>query len=660
MKISSISKAAIALGINALVLGGLVAGPASADPAAGVFGDLVGTGSDTIQDVDNGLSAALGTNPDTGNLYIASYDAAPSSGAGSAAGDCASGDTITTQDGAAAFTRPNGSGNGRDTLRAAIGQASSASVKSYACGLSGGSSVTLNATAVRGLVQYGRSSGGPASADTTAAGVLTYIPFAKDAVSVAVSPDSKIPALTFGTSAVNTAVGGVTGKVESTLYAIYTCKATKVIVPDSGAPFLANDSYSGAGTAHDLHVYIPQAGSGTRSFWIGKFNVTEANITAAAANASCLKATIQGGAHDGEDVQEHSGLAVGSDDYGITPFSIPQFVAQNNGVVTSRINGAVIRGIGGVAATTGTGSAIALNPTFTTAAATSMLGRLVYHIVPSREADDPNSLTHEVFVGRDSKVCQATSTITHYGFAALTATSGSSSCGNTTVRAYAPSTATFTMDVVNGGSGTSPSTVTSASEGDTVYFRVKALTSNGDGGGTVQLSDGAGNVFDEFEIAPGTPPGNASFTAGADDYQYEAVTLDTDLPAGGYDVVATFIPNLPGVETKIAANLISFALDQRSIDSLDSVADLTTFKVKKAGIVDVTVNATGITPTGSVTIFSGATALGSADLDESGVAHVVFSKKFKKAASLTLTISYSGDNTYLSDSDTVPVTVTKK
>jgi hypothetical protein len=73
MKISSISKAAIALGINALVLGGLVAGPASADPAAGVFGDLVGTGSDTIQDVDNGLSAALGTNPDTGNLYIGSW-----------------------------------------------------------------------------------------------------------------------------------------------------------------------------------------------------------------------------------------------------------------------------------------------------------------------------------------------------------------------------------------------------------------------------------------------------------------------------------------------------------------------------------------------------------------------------------------------------------
>ena len=109
MKITSISKAAIALGINALVLGGLVAGPASADPTAGVYADLVGTGSDTTQDIMNGLSTALGENPDTGNRYIASYDAAPGD---AEAADCnTADDKITPQDGGVTFVRPNGSSN---------------------------------------------------------------------------------------------------------------------------------------------------------------------------------------------------------------------------------------------------------------------------------------------------------------------------------------------------------------------------------------------------------------------------------------------------------------------------------------------------------------------------------------------------------------------
>jgi len=657
MKITTISKAAIALGVNALVLGGLVAGPAMADPPVSVYGDLVGTGSDTIQDVDNGLSEALGLNSGTGNRYMASYDAAPASGDGSVSGDCASGskDKIVTQSGATAFTRPNGSGNGRDTLRAAIGQASTASVKSYACTLSGGSSVTLNSTDIRGLVQYGRSSGGPSVADTTAVGTLTYIPFAKDMVSVATSLNSKIPALTFGRSAVNTSLGGTTGKVEPTLWAIFTCKATKVIVPESGDAFLANDSYTGPGTAHDLHVYIPQSGSGTRSFWIAKFNVTETNITDNAANASCLKAVISGGS---TGVQEHNGTAVGTDDYAIMPFSVPQFVAQSNGVVTSRINGAVIRGINGVAATTGTTPNMALNPTFVSATGSSMLGRLVYHIVPSREADDPESLINEVFVGTDSLVCQATSTITRYGFARLTATRGSSACGDTSVRAYAPSATTITMDVVNGGVGTSPTGVTSAEEGDTVYFRVKSLATNGNGGGTIELSDGNGNVFDSFSVAPGTPPGNSAFDAGSDDYQYEPVTLDGDLPAGVYDVVATFIPNLPGVATAIYANLIAFAMDQREITDISVTTVPSTFKVKKAGVLDVTFSEDGITPTGSVTVLLAGKTVGTGTL-VNGVAHVVTTKFKKAATNAVFTVEYSGDDTYLEYTDTFTQTVTK-
>ena len=672
MKTSSISKVAIALGINALVLGGLVAGPASADPTSGVlYGDLVGTGSDTTQDILNGLSLSLGTNADTGNRYIASYDAAPGSGNGSVSGDCGTvRDKITPQEeGGPTFVRPNGSGNGRDTLRAAIGQAATASVKSYACGLSGGSSATLNATDIKGAVQFARSSSGPGAGDTTAAGVLAYVPFAKDAMTVAVSPTTKIPALTFGTAAVNTSFGGTLGKVEPTLYALYTCKATQVIVPASGSSFLANANYveQSGDVAHPLNVYIPQSGSGTRSYWIARFNVTETNITDGAANASCLDATINGGAHAGEAVQEHSGLAVGSDDYAVTPHSIPTYVAQNNGVpgVTSRINGAVLHPIGGVNPTTGTGTSKAMNPTYLTSTKTSMLGRLMYNIVPSRTLDDPTSLEHEVFAGLTSLVCQATSTITTYGYGLLTATQGSSSCGFTNLRAYAPSTAVFTIDVVDAETPTA-NVRTDAVEGDTVVFRVKLLTSNGNGGGVVQLNDGAGNTFAEFELDA------AAITATNTTWAYHSVTLDENLPAGSYNVDAVFIPNLPGVETKTAPNLIAFSLDQREIDDMTLELFANTYKVGKKGKLGVTVEAAGVYPTGTITVKNGSKVLGSADLADynpggagGNIAQrelantIVNLKKFTKKGRVTLTIEYSGDNTYLPYETTQVITVKK-
>jgi len=689
MKITSISKAVIAVGINALVLGGLVAGPASADPGAGVYGDLVGTGSDTTQDVMNGLSAALGENPATGNRYIASYDAAPAAPAdgapatGSASADCnTAADQITPQEsGGPTFARPNGSGNGRDTLRAAIGQTASASVKTFACVVNGGSTVagssttkTLTAVAIGGAVHYGRTSSGPSAGDTTPAGTIAYVPFAKDAVTVAVSPTSKIPALTFGTAAVNTDFGGVTGKVEPTLYAIYTCKATQVIVPATGQPFLADGDYVPVtgDVANPLKVYIPQTGSGTRSFWIAKFNVTEANITAVAANAGCLKAAIDGGPNNGTGVQEHNGLAVGTDDYAITPFSIPQFVAQTNQVpgVTSRINGAVLRAIGGVNPTTGTGQSLAMNPTFTTAAASSMLGRLMYNMVPSRELDNPESLTHEVFAGRDSLICSATSTIRTYGFAPLTATTGASSCGWTNLRVFAPSTASITIDVAAEATPTA-AVVTAVQPDETVYFRVKNLVTVGDGGGVIEFSDGSGNVFSELYIDAGEA--NNPETATTASWLYsDPVTLDDTLPGGTYDVVATFIPNLPGVETKSVANLISFSLDARDIDGVELNLYANTYKVGKKGKIDVLVEGTGVTPTGTVTVKKGNSVLGTATLAEynpggaggniaqRGVGKATVNlKKFTKKGAVTLTIEYSGDNTFNPYSTTQRITVKK-
>ena len=640
MKITSISKAAIALGINALVLGGLVAGPASADPAAGVYADLVGTGSDTTQDIMNGLSRALGENPDTGNLYLASYDAAPGDMVGA---DCNTpDDKITPQEEGVTFVRPNGSSNGRDALRASIGQTSSASIKSYACGLSGGSAVTLNPTDHKGVVQFARSSSGPGAGDTRTSGVLAYVPFAKDAVTVAVSPTTKIPALTFGTSSVNTSFGGVTGKVEPTLYALYTCKATQVIEPASGAPFLANANYVVRATddATPLNIYIPQSGSGTRSFWIAKFNVTETDITNRASNASCLDATINGGARAGEAVQEHSGVPVGSDDYAVVPHSIPTYVAQNNRItgVTSRITGAVLHPIGGIDPTNGTGTSKVMNPTYLTSSKTSMLGRLMYNIVPSRTLDDPSSTEHAVFAGQTSLICEETATISRYGYGLLTATSGSSSCGFTGLRAYDASSTSFTIDVVDAASPTA-SAVTYAAEGDTVVFRVKLLTTAGDGGGVVQLNDGAGNVFAEFELDA------AAITATNTTWQYHEVTLDENLPAGSYNVDAVFIPALPGVATATTANLLSFSLDKRAVTGLEFRTYPKTYKRTKAGKLGVTVEATGVVPSGIVKVYNGRKALGTGTLNDAGYALVKL-KKITKKGKKTLRVVYLGDGTY--------------
>jgi hypothetical protein len=671
MKITSISKAAIAVGINALMFGGLVVGPANADPGVGVYGDLVGTGSDTTQDVLNGLSTALGENPETGNRYIASYDAAPGTGAGSIAADCnTANDKITPQEsGGPTFVRPNGSSNGLATIRAAIGQTNTASVKSYACLLSGGSSQTLNATDIGGAVHFGRTSSGPSAGDASAVGTIAYVPFAYDAMTVAVSPTTEIPALTFGTSSVVTAVGGVTGKVESTLYAIYNCKATKVVNPASGANFLADSTYVPAGddVVTDLKAYIPQSGSGTRSYWIGKFGVTEQNITDGAAKASCLKDVIVGGT---TGVQEHNGAAVGTDNYAITPFSIPQFVAQSNGApgVTSRVNGAALHAIGGVNPTTGSAPSLALNTNWTTDSATSTLARMMYNMVPSRELDDPDSVTHLVFNGQDSLICQESETISTYGFAPLTATSGSLSCGYTDGRYYAPSTTTFAIDVTDEESSDAAA-ITTASTGDTVYFRVKNLLTNGDGGGTVELSVGD-EVFAEFDVDAGAS--NNPETATTDSWVYGQLTVDGTFPEGAVD--ATFIPTLSGVATSTASALVNFSIDQIEIDSAELTLYTNTYKVGKKGKIDVLVTGAGdLYPTGTITVKNGTKVLGSAELnDQSGgaggniaqrldsAATVINLKKFTKKGRVTLTIEYSGDDTFLPYSTTQQITVKKK
>jgi hypothetical protein len=597
------------------------------------------------------------------------------------AADCQTDDDkITPQEGGVTFVRPNGSSNGRDTLRASIGQTATASVRSYACGLVPSSdpnyatlsaNQSLTAAAIGGAVHFGRTSSA-ASVSASGTGTIAYVPFAYDAMTVAVSPTTEIPALTFGTSSVNTSVDSVTGKVESTLYAIYNCKATKVVNPAVGANFLADGTYDdqAGDVVTDLKAYIPQSGSGTRSYWIGKFGVTEANIAdPSVAKSACLEDTIVGGANAGTGVQEHNGLAVGSDNYAVTPFSIPQFVAQSNEVdgVTDRTNGAVLHAIGGVNPTTGSAPSLALNATWTSNSATSTLARMMYNMVPTRELDDPDSVTHLVFNGQDSLICQESETISTYGFAPLTDTTGTASCGWPDLRYYEPSPTTFAIDVTAEESPTADA-ITSASTGDTVYFRVKNLVTNGDGGGIVELSSGD-EVFAEFDLDAGAS--NNPETADTESWIYGQLTVDGTFPEG--DIDATFIPTLPGVSTSTATALVNFSIDQIAIDDMVPTLYASTYKVGRKGKIDVLVTGAGnLYPTGTITVKNGNRVLGSAELsDVSGGAGgnivqrldsgatVINLRKFTKKGRVTLTIEYSGDDTFLPSSTTQRINVKK-
>jgi hypothetical protein len=133
-----------------------LSGPAIADTNVGSTTTLAGVGSDTSQDVIEGLSSVL---KDANNLpIISNYKATPV------------GRSITTRTGNAncTFTAPNNSGGGRDALSAAIRGAS------Y-----GGS------TNLAGCVDFARSSSSGNPTTSPGIGTMTYIPFATDSVTFA-------------------------------------------------------------------------------------------------------------------------------------------------------------------------------------------------------------------------------------------------------------------------------------------------------------------------------------------------------------------------------------------------------------------------------------------------------------------------------------------
>lgn len=326
VNVTSRVRAGAVVGAVALALGAFAAPAAIADPPAAEYRTLAGVGSDTTQDVVNALGNVV--LDASGNKIIASYDATGSA-------------TIKTRPTGCVINRPNGSTAGITALAADV------------------------ADPAVDCVDFARSSRGPKTTGT----VLTWIPFAKDAVSVAVRTDSAVYA------------AGAQDLSTATLKSIYQCTTTTL----NGVP---------------LTPLLPQIGSGTRSFFLEKLNLTDAQV------GSCVD----------QSVQENNGVALNSAG-DIAPYSVAQYIAQVSGTVADIHGTTDLIKVNGTAPYT---SSFTLNTGFSYA-------RDVYNVVPSAKLTD--ATVASTFVGASSKVCAAASTITAYGFGSL-----GTSCGTTTLK----------------------------------------------------------------------------------------------------------------------------------------------------------------------------------------------------------------------------------
>ncbi|WP_042387531.1 substrate-binding domain-containing protein [Streptacidiphilus melanogenes] len=306
---------AAAAGVALLAVG---AGTAHADPVgAPTYRQLAGVGSDTTQGVMNAMAGTITIN---GTKVIGSYDATGSA-------------TVATQSGSAcqAITRPNGSGAGRTALLNSLGAAD-------------------------GCLQFSRSSSLNLAPATPG---LTYVPFAVDAVTYAITPTSSLPRT----------------MTLADLHAIYTC----------------DPNYVGTGPNYSIHPLLPQAGSGTRSFWETTVGISDTDVVNHA--YPCISDT-----KNGKPIEEHDGRVL--DDNSIAPFSIAQYIAQGAGTLADLRGSALLGSINGT-------PSLLLN---TGAAAT----REVYNVIPSTNVGTAPWST--VFVGSNSLVCQQNSIIKTYGF----------------------------------------------------------------------------------------------------------------------------------------------------------------------------------------------------------------------------------------------------
>ncbi|MFG2939662.1 Ig-like domain repeat protein [Streptomyces sp. NPDC048282] len=558
----------------AVVAGGLaLATPAVADPDAGAFRQLVGVGSDTTQDVLNALAGDTvnGTSysatavKSTNGAGIASYDAIEP-GTGSTTS------TIKTRTDGPSFLRPNGSGNGRLALSEA---------------LTGDKYPTSAGVSISGQVDFARSSGGPSASGTA----LTYIPMARDAVGVAVM-GSALDTLT-----------------ADQLHDIYSGTVTTV-------------------NGQTVHPRIPQAGSGTRKFFLAAIGLTDATLSA---NVTT--------------VQENQANAALTEDGALVPFSVGSWIAQNNGVSPDYSTTAVAAG-GHLASVQLPGDTGATSPVTTVNGKlspvtayydNSTFGRDVYNVVPSRAIDTTSIFfdkdLYDVFVTSGSHTAElasdaAEAVIAKFGFV------NESYNGSISVAKHAKlgGLEESGVDTSVPGAPTVKATVGDASL--KLSWTAPSATALPVTDYRVTLTDADGGVVAVKDVA-----------ASATSYSF------TGLATGTYTATVT-ANNLNGTG---AAATWTGAVKYKST----TTAATATTAYGKAPKVAVTVAGShSVTASGKVTVKEGSTTLGTGTLSSTGKVTISLSNHLK-VATHSLTVSYGGSSKLNSSSTTVSLKVTK-
>lgn len=394
--------AVAATGAATMVAGGTTAG---ADPQQ--LTALAAMGSDTTQDVMNAFAGfsngqnytPLQSSSATGFRQIASFNALPPAGA---TDGC-----ITPKVKGSTMYRPNGSSEGRRALSRAID------------GTGYGPAALCGGTkSVAGLIDFARSSSGPTSGDTGTA--LTYVPFARDALS----------------------------------FAYYRASGGAPVTALSRAQL--NDLFTNGPRNIGGVEIIPcgiQLGSGTFGSWNGAVGVTSAQEEAAVDTCQALSTTTD---DENGRVQEHNasqlidkGNAAPAGSQVIVGFSASNFIAQCNGTGLYRLGpnpdtdtGAQLGDISDNGSGTNLGNPVTAVGTCNTTSSDyapvasfyndATFGRNVYNVFNTSQIDHAFSFADlkSMFKGAASSICSGTAldVVLAHGFLSP------SNCGSTTLK----------------------------------------------------------------------------------------------------------------------------------------------------------------------------------------------------------------------------------
>ena len=311
---------------------GMTIQPAAADPTR----PYSATGSDTTQDVWNGLTNAAGAPIPS----VASWNA------------FASGDStnyIQTKSGGNWFERPAGSTNGARALSAVWDPAWTS--REWWTGTN--PHIVLD----HEDVDFARSSSGP-----NAGTGLKYIPFARDALTIAFNPAPGLTTLNITPGQITELFTGVDNGADS-------------VVQFSAQPATLTTTVTINGVT--VQPKIPQQGSGTRAFF---------QQAAGAATLAPYIADPAGAA----GIPENSGTGIPNDG-DLIGFSAANWISQVNGKVTNTTAGLAMATINGAAPFTGTPPNLVPGPLF---GGTNLSGD--YNVVPGTGVGVYNRDTYNV------------------------------------------------------------------------------------------------------------------------------------------------------------------------------------------------------------------------------------------------------------------------